>query len=57
MLYLVTWSIEVEADTPEAAAKQAREIQLDPESIAVHFLVEAAESESEAKSVDLLDSW
>ena len=41
--YLVSWQIEVEAETPEAAAREALAIHRDPESIAtVFFVVEAA---------------
>ena len=39
MNYYVTWDIEVEADTPVEAAKMAREIQLDRDSIATIFKV------------------
>lgn len=35
--FIVTWEIDIEADTPEAAARRAREIQLDPDSIATFF--------------------
>ena len=35
--YRVTWNIDIEADTPEDAARQAREIQLDPTSMATVF--------------------
>ncbi len=37
--YVVTWTIEIEATSPEAAAELARDIQLDPESIATVFEV------------------
>jgi len=37
MDYLVTWNITVEAESPEEAAKLAREIQLDPDSSALFF--------------------
>lgn len=37
--YIVTWTIEIEATSPEVAAAIAREIQLDPESIATVFEV------------------
>jgi hypothetical protein len=37
--YRVFWEIDVWAKTPRAAAKQALEIQRDPESIATHFRV------------------
>ncbi len=35
--YRVVWQIDVEADSYEDAAKQAKEIQLDPESAANVF--------------------
>ena len=37
--YSVIWTIDIEADTVEDAARQARAIQLDPESIATVFTV------------------
>ena len=35
--YLVSWKIDIEADSPRQAAQTALEIQRDPESIAVFF--------------------
>jgi hypothetical protein len=35
--YKVMWEIDISADSPEEAAKRAREIQLDPESWATVF--------------------
>ena len=35
--YAVTWEIDIEADTPEGAARQALETMRDPESIATVF--------------------
>lgn len=37
--YLVEWSIDIEADSPEEAARQALEIQRNPASIATVFRV------------------
>jgi hypothetical protein len=37
--YLVTWQIEIDANTPEQAAKKARAIQVDPDNQADHFEV------------------
>lgn len=37
MEYRVTWRIDVDADTPEAAARLAREIMRDPQSTATVF--------------------
>jgi hypothetical protein len=39
MEYRVTWTIDLEAESPLEAAKLSREIQLDPNSIATHFVV------------------
>lgn len=39
MDYRVIWEIDIEADSPEDAAKKAREIQRDPKSTAVYFKV------------------
>jgi len=37
--YLVTWKIDIEADSPEEAAAQALITQRDPESAATVFTV------------------
>lgn len=37
--YMVHWSIELTADSPEEAARQALEIQRDPDSLATVFHV------------------
>ena len=37
--YRVIWEIDIEADTPLHAARQAADIQRDPQSIAVVFEV------------------
>lgn len=37
--YTVTWAIDIDADTPEEAAKEAMAIQRDPDSIATVFMV------------------
>jgi hypothetical protein len=50
--YLVTWEIEMEAETPREAAKKALEIMQDPESIGTVFKVVDAEGEH---VVDLLE--
>jgi hypothetical protein len=42
--YRVFWVVDVDADTPEQAARLAREIQLDPTSTATVFdVAEAAD--------------
>jgi hypothetical protein len=38
-MYRVIWEIDIEADSPLAAAKEALAIQRDPQSIATVFLV------------------
>jgi hypothetical protein len=38
-LYKVTWTIEVDADSPKKAAELAREIQVDENSTATFFSV------------------
>lgn len=38
--YRVTWDIDIEADSPEEAAKKALEIQRRPDSIATVFDVQ-----------------
>jgi hypothetical protein len=43
--YLVTWEIELDADSPEAAARLALEIQRDPNSIATVFQVQGENGE------------
>ena len=45
--YTVAWTIQLDADSPRDAARQAREIQLDPNSIATFFRV--------TEVVDLMD--
>lgn len=37
--YMVAWDIDIDADSPEEAARKAREIQLDPHSLATVFTV------------------
>jgi hypothetical protein len=42
--YRVTWDIELDADSPEDAARKALEIQRDPNSIATVFDVAGEDS-------------
>ncbi len=49
--FLVTWTIEIDADSAEAAAKEALEIHRDPESIATVFTV--AGPDGAAVTIDL----
>jgi hypothetical protein len=51
-LYLVTWSIMIEASSPRDAAEKALEIQRDPASLATVFVVDNGEADTE---VDLLE--
>jgi hypothetical protein len=45
MQYRVHWVVDIEADTPEEAAKLAQEMQHDPESTATFFSVEDEDGE------------
>ncbi|MCC6694881.1 MAG: hypothetical protein IT365_04530 [Candidatus Hydrogenedentes bacterium] len=40
MEFRVTWIIDLDAESFEDAARLAREIQLDPESLATHFIIQ-----------------
>lgn len=51
--YEVTWTIEVEADSHEGAAREARRIQCDPQSVATVFEVMNARRFKDRKTVDL----
>jgi hypothetical protein len=46
--YLVTWRIELSANSPEDAARQAREIQLDPDSTPLVYRVSGPRGEQYA---------
>jgi hypothetical protein len=39
MEYIVEWAIDIDGDSPEAAARKALRIQRDPNSIATVFTV------------------
>ncbi len=39
MEYRVTWTIDIDSESPEEAVRLAREIQLDKDSLATHFEV------------------
>ncbi len=52
--YVVIWRVELDADSPYDAARQARNIQLDPESAATLF--EVIDSEGQ-RIVDLEYDW
>lgn len=49
--YLVKWVIDLEADTPEAAAREALRIQRDPDSVATVFEIH----DDEGNYVQLVD--
>lgn len=51
--YLVEWKIEIDADSPEAAARKALAIQRNPKSIAVVFDVTDTDMDEEFL-IDLL---
>jgi hypothetical protein len=51
--YLVEWSIDLYAETPEEAARQALAIHRDPESIATVFKVIEHDAGGDAVTVDL----
>jgi hypothetical protein len=48
--FVVTWTIDIEADTPEGAARKALAVQRDQNSIATVFEVHDGE---QSKTVDL----
>jgi hypothetical protein len=52
--YLVTWEIEITADSPEDAAQQARDVQQDPDSMATVFGVTG---DGQTVTVDLSDQF
>lgn len=51
----VTWEIDLEADSHEEAAKIARDIQLDPDSIATVFDVYEPFDRAPTRRIDLLN--
>ena len=61
--YVVKWQMEIEADSHQEAAEEARKIQLDPNSEATFFYVALADSEGRGSrktvEVDTLleDNW
>ncbi len=52
--YLIKWEVDIEADSPQEAAKIAREMQLDPDSEAVVFDV-THPTTKEVTTVDLME--
>ena len=55
MEYLVTWSIEVTADSPREAAQQALDIHRDPTSMATCFMVAGRDIAPDKKCIIDLD--
>ena len=53
--YHVEWSIEIDAETPEEAARKALEIQRDSASCATVFDVYEMDGDGEATRIDLDD--
>ena len=53
--YLITWEIDVDADSPLEAVKQAREIQLEKGGQAVVFTATLNRRPSEKTTIDLLN--
>lgn len=53
--YLVTWTIDIEADTPLEAALQAQTIQRDPESIATIFTISEVDKTVSIDTEDYTD--
>lgn len=51
MEYRVTWIIDLDAESFEDAAREALEIQRDPNSIATHFVVR--DENGRTKEIDL----
>jgi len=51
MEYRVTWTIDLDADSPEDAARKALVIQRDPSSLATHF--EVRDAQGHVDDVDL----
>ncbi len=47
MEYRVTWTIDISAESCEDAARLAREIQLDKDSLATHFTVVREDQKTE----------
>lgn len=53
--FLVEWQIEVEAETPEAAARMAQEIMRDQNSLASVFNVYAGDPLRGGRTIDLAE--
>lgn len=53
--YRVTWTIDVDGETPEDAAREARKIQLDPQSTATVYQVTPHQLGARTEVIDLID--
>ena len=54
--YLVTWKVDIEADSPQEAARMAVAMHRNPESIANYFTVKNKATDKEQNiDVDLLE--
>jgi len=51
--YLVTWTIDIEADSPEEAATHSLRIQRDPGSQATYFQIQQKKRPRKRWTVDL----
>jgi len=60
MQFRVSWVIDIEADSAEAAAREALRIQRDPDSIATVFTVvatkEGAAVSAQSEQIDLTET-
>jgi hypothetical protein len=52
--YQVSWTIDIEAESMDQAARQARAIQLDPDSIATVFTVSHRNAPDKVAEVDVV---
>lgn len=51
--YLVTWRIDIEASSPEAAAEKAREIQMDKDNVATYYTVQVTSNMRDSVTVNI----
>ncbi len=57
MEYRVTWIIDLDAESFEDAARLAREIQLDPDSLATHFIIRDRHGDDREVWADSKHPW
>jgi len=53
--YRVKWEIDIEADSPEEAAKESLKIQRDPDSVATIF--DVTDDNGVTTEIDLNPEW